>query len=92
MSTEQNTSMVAIDGRDALFFLIVRPGAQGASGSNVTLEHGGSGLTRAQAAYILRQVADRLDAEAAAEVLAVHNELCGFTNGVTNRCTCTATR
>ncbi|TQF04795.1 hypothetical protein E6W39_24415 [Kitasatospora acidiphila] len=62
MSTD-DVSMVAIDGRDALFFLIVRPGPS----SNVLLEHGGSGLSKPQAAYILRQVADRLDAESAAE-------------------------
>ncbi|MEV7599897.1 hypothetical protein AB0O91_21185 [Kitasatospora sp. NPDC089797] len=79
-----------IDGRDALFFLIVRPASAGTTGSKVVLEHGGSGLTMAQAAHILRQVADRLDAQAAAEVLGAHDALCGFTNGITNRCTCTA--
>ncbi|MFJ8474229.1 hypothetical protein [Kitasatospora sp. NPDC094011] len=81
--------MVAIDGRDALFFLIVRPAPAGTTGSTVVLEHGGSGLTKAQAAHILRHAADRLDTEAAAEVLGGHAELCGFTNGITNRCTCT---
>lgn len=68
MSTD-NTTMVAIDGRDALFFLIVRPGADrtASGGRGVVLEHGGHGLTKPQAAYILRQVANRLDAESAAE-------------------------
>ncbi|MFJ6616648.1 hypothetical protein ACIQOW_03565 [Kitasatospora sp. NPDC091335] len=68
MSTPE-TNIVAIDGRDALFFLIVRPGTPGPSGSGVVLEHGGSGLTKARAAYILRQVADRLEDAAVAEVL-----------------------
>lgn len=66
--SKPETALVAIDGRDALFFLIVRPGpdrnSAGTGGSNVVLEHGGSGLTKAQAAYILRQVADRLDTDA----------------------------
>lgn len=60
-------TMVAIDGRDALFYLIVRPApAEAADGarSSVLMEHGGNGLTKQQAAYILRQVADRLDAGA----------------------------
>lgn len=62
-----DTTLHAIDGRDALFYLIVRPGEDrneaGTGGRGVTFEHGGSGLTKAQAAYILRQVADRLLAE-----------------------------
>jgi hypothetical protein len=69
MSTPE-TGLAVIDGTDALFFLIVRPAAPGPNGSTVVLEHGGSGLTKAQAAYILRQVADRLEDAAVAEVLA----------------------
>ncbi|GAA2112576.1 hypothetical protein GCM10009759_55450 [Kitasatospora saccharophila] len=53
-----DTQLVAIDGRDALFYLIVRPGADTA---NVVLEHGGKGMSKQQAAYILRTTADKLD-------------------------------
>lgn len=57
--TTPETTLVAIDGRDALFFLIARPGTDS---TGVVLEHGGNGITQAQAAYILRKVADSLDA------------------------------
>lgn len=64
MTHGTGSTMVAIDGLDALFFLIVRPGpgSTAAGGSSVLLEHGGSGLSMGQAAYILRKVADDLDA------------------------------
>lgn len=66
MTTPANR-LVAIDGSDALFYLIIRPGPDrneaGTSGQGVTFEHGGNGLTKQQAAHILRQVADHLDTE-----------------------------
>jgi hypothetical protein len=89
-------TMVTIDGTDALFFLIVRagPNSTPAGGSNVLLEHGGHGLSRGQAGYILRQVADRLDAAEQAEASRTfpprggHSERCAYAAGISRTCTC----
>ncbi|MFH8752986.1 hypothetical protein ACH4GK_17675 [Streptomyces rimosus] len=56
----QNT-MVAIDGSDALAFVIIRPGS--AEGT-VSIESAAQGMSKQAAAYILRQVADLFEAEA----------------------------
>lgn len=58
------TSMVAIDGRDALAFVIVRPGS--ADGS-VSIEAAATGMSKAAAAHVLRHVADQFEKDAAAE-------------------------
>jgi hypothetical protein len=58
------TSMVAVDGTDALAYVLIRPGT---TNSTVTFEGAANGLPKATAAYLLRQVADRWEAEAAAE-------------------------
>jgi hypothetical protein len=59
------TNMVAVDGTDALYYLIVRPGpdtnADGAGGSNVMVEQAAVGISEQQAATILRMVANQLD-------------------------------
>lgn len=94
-TAETETEMVAIDGRDALFFLIVRPGPGSTppGGPSVLLEHGGSGISQGQAAYILRQVADRLDAAEKAAAAAWpprggHGGLCAYAAGFSRTCTC----
>lgn len=51
------STMTAVDGRDALFGLIFKPGP----GRTVTTETFGSGMSRREAAYMLRKVADALD-------------------------------
>ncbi|GCD38016.1 hypothetical protein OEIGOIKO_05826 [Streptomyces chrestomyceticus JCM 4735] len=55
------TTMVAIDGSDALAFVIIRPGSTEGS---VSIESGAQGMSRQAAAYVLRQVADLFEAEA----------------------------
>ncbi|MFE2323618.1 hypothetical protein ACFXD5_06790 [Streptomyces sp. NPDC059385] len=62
--TKPTTSMVAVDGTDALAFVLIRPGS---TPDTVTFEGAANGLPKATAAYLLRQVADRWEAEAAAE-------------------------
>lgn len=52
--------LVAVDGTDALAFVIVRPGS---SEGSVTIEAGANGLSKKAAAYVLRQVASQWDAE-----------------------------
>ncbi|MFG2225349.1 hypothetical protein [Streptomyces sp. NPDC048644] len=58
------TSMVAVDGTDALAFVIIRPGT--ADGS-VSIEAAASGMSKEAAAYVLRHVAEQFEAEAADE-------------------------
>ncbi len=103
MTHDTESTMVAIDGLDALFFLIVRPGpgSTAAGGSSVLLEHGGSGLSMGQAAYILRKVADDLDAAEQPPAPAPdsttaeefppnggHTETCAYVAGISRRCSC----
>lgn len=52
--------LVAIDGRDALAFVIVRPGDDT---EHVSIEAGARGISKSTAAYILRRIADQWDAE-----------------------------
>jgi hypothetical protein len=55
-----DTTITAIDGTDALAFVIIRPGqTEGA----VSIEAVAKGLSKPAAAYVLRQVADMWDAE-----------------------------
>lgn len=56
------TTITAVDGTDALAFVIVRPGA--APGA-VSIEAMAKGLSKPAAAHVLRQVADMWDAESA---------------------------
>lgn len=58
------TNMVAVDGTDALAFVIIRPGS--ANGA-VSIEAAASGMSKPAAAYVLRHIADQFDAEAATE-------------------------
>ncbi|MFJ4990021.1 hypothetical protein ACIP9H_40275 [Streptomyces sp. NPDC088732] len=58
MSDNDDVSMVAIDGTDALAFLIIRPGKTQGS---VSIESGARGMTHETAAYVLRQQANVWD-------------------------------
>ncbi|MEU6758013.1 hypothetical protein [Streptomyces sp. NPDC046685] len=62
--TQPTTSMVAVDGTDALAFVIIRPGS---SDDGVSIEAAANGMSKAAAAYVLRHVADCFEKEAAAE-------------------------
>jgi hypothetical protein len=59
-------TMAAIDGRDALAFVILRPGPNG-DRTKVVAEAGANGISKEQAAKALRQIADMWDAETAAQ-------------------------
>ncbi|MEV8530074.1 hypothetical protein AB0451_39380 [Streptomyces sp. NPDC052000] len=52
--------LVAIDGRDALVYVLVRPGNDDA---HVSVEAAARGISKTSAALILRQIADNWDAE-----------------------------
>ncbi|MFF0894718.1 hypothetical protein [Streptomyces sp. NPDC003278] len=62
---EAEPRLSVIDGRDALAFVIVRPA--GDDPERVSVEAGSRGMSKAAAAYALRQIADRFDADALAE-------------------------
>jgi hypothetical protein len=55
-----NTTFTAVDGTDALAFVIIRPGS---TEGGVSIEAAAKGLSKQAAAYVLRQVADMWDAE-----------------------------
>ncbi|MFF4751807.1 hypothetical protein [Streptomyces sp. NPDC001270] len=57
--------LAVLAGRDALAFVLIRP--HDTDPDNVTAEAGSRGMSRAAAAYALRQVADRFDEQARAE-------------------------
>lgn len=60
MASQPETTMTAIDGTDALAFVIIRPGA--AEGA-VSIEAAARGMSKTAAAYVLRHVADQFEAE-----------------------------
>lgn len=60
MSSTDNVTITAIDGRDALAFVIIRPGVDS---TGVSIEAAANGLDKKTTAYILRHVADQFDAE-----------------------------
>jgi hypothetical protein len=64
VSSADNMTMTAVDGRDALAFVIIRPGSDD---ENVSIEAAANGLSKKAAAYILRHVADQFDAAGDAE-------------------------
>ncbi|MFD0146190.1 MULTISPECIES: hypothetical protein [unclassified Streptomyces] len=61
---ERNVTMTAVDGTDALAAVIIRPGSTPGS---VSIEAFANGMSKAEAAYVLRHVAQQFEAEAAAE-------------------------
>lgn len=61
---EPGTRLAAIDGRDALAFVIVRPAA--GDDDHVSVEAAAHGMSKPAAAFVLRQVAAQFDEEAAA--------------------------
>ncbi|MEU9760245.1 hypothetical protein AB0D98_10855 [Streptomyces sp. NPDC047987] len=58
--TTSETRMVAVDGTDALAFVIIRPGSTEGS---VSIEAAANGMSKTAAAYVLRHIADQWDAE-----------------------------
>lgn len=62
--SDRKLTITTVDGTDAAFAVIVRPGV---SEGMVTIEAFANGISKKQAAYILRKVADEFDAEAAEE-------------------------
>lgn len=62
--TRSDESLTFVDGKDALAFVIVRPGA---SEGTVSVDAGSNGMSKEQGAYILAQIAQRWAAEAEAE-------------------------
>ncbi|MFB7162288.1 hypothetical protein [Streptomyces sp. NPDC056242] len=59
-----NVTMAAVDGTDALAFVIIRPGS---TDGGVAIEAAANGMSKAAAAYVLRHVADQFDADTANE-------------------------
>lgn len=56
----ETIGLVAVDGRDALAYVIVRPGP---NDRGVVVDAAAHGMTKKSAAFVLRQVADQFDAE-----------------------------
>lgn len=51
-----HSAITAIDGRDALAFVIIRPGSTDGA---VSIEAAAEGLSKAAAAHVLRHIADQ---------------------------------
>ncbi|MGW0012436.1 hypothetical protein ACWDVX_22170 [Streptomyces tendae] len=60
MTDQPEATLVAVDGRDALAYVLIRPGA---TGGTVTAEAGARGLSKPAAAHILRGIAAKWDSE-----------------------------
>jgi hypothetical protein len=60
--TPEPVQLAMIDGRDALLMVLVRPGET--SPDHVAIDAHCNGLTKSQAAYILRHIARQWEAEA----------------------------
>ncbi|MFF9262018.1 MULTISPECIES: hypothetical protein [Streptomyces] len=60
---DDETRLTVVDGRDALAFVIIRPAAD----DRVSVEAGSRGMSKAAAAYALRNIADRFDEDARAD-------------------------
>lgn len=55
-----SAGFVAVDGRDALACVLIRPGADD---RHVSIEASAQGISKASAAHILRRIADQWTAE-----------------------------
>jgi hypothetical protein len=55
---DQNVTMVAVDGRDALAYVIVKPNGHD---DGVLIDAAANGMSKAQGAYVLRSVAQSWD-------------------------------
>lgn len=55
-----NVNLVAVDGTDALAFVIIRPGQ---TEGGVAIEAAANGMDKEHAAYVLRHVANEFDAD-----------------------------
>lgn len=50
-----------VDGRDALAYVIIRPGQPGDGDNNIVVEAQAMGISQQQAAYVMRELASRWD-------------------------------
>ncbi|MFZ3569258.1 hypothetical protein ACNYS0_20110 [Streptomyces sp. BH034] len=64
---QPETRLAAVDGRDALAYVVIRPAGETPDGDRITVEAGAHGMSKAAAAYALRQTADEFDRAAVAE-------------------------
>jgi hypothetical protein len=64
LSSNTETTITAVDGTDALAFVIIRPGS---TEGGVSIEAAANGLSKEAAAYVLRHVAQQWEQEAEAE-------------------------
>jgi hypothetical protein len=63
---DEALTMVAVDGRDAFAYVIIRPGPDG----NVVVEAAANGISHGHAAYVLRHIAEKWTAMAVEEAAA----------------------
>jgi hypothetical protein len=54
----ENVTITAVDGTDALAFVIIRPGVTDGA---VSIEAAANGMSKSTAAYVLRHVADQFE-------------------------------
>jgi hypothetical protein len=64
----EDSKLVVVDGREALGYVMVRPAPTPEDPRKVSLEAFAHGVSKADMAHILRFVADKFAAEAAAEL------------------------
>lgn len=61
------TGLAFVDGRDALAYVVIRPADETPDEGRITVEAAAHGMSKAAAAYALRQTADQFDRAAVAE-------------------------
>lgn len=69
-----DSKLVVVDGREALGYVMVRPAPTVEDPRKVTLEAFAHGISKADMAHILRYVADKFEADTAAELAAEQGE------------------
>ena len=84
-----NVTMTAVDGRDALAFVIIRPGA---TDGGVAIEAAANGMSKPAAAYVLRHVAEQFDAATPSGQTGVEVDLRAALNDLATRYEATASR
>lgn len=60
MSSREETRLVMVDGRDALAYVIIRPGGEG-DGNNIVVEAQAMGISKESVAYVMRELARQWD-------------------------------
>lgn len=79
---DSNVTLTAVDGTDALAFVIIRPGK---TEGGVSIEAAANGMSKPGAAYVLRHVADQFDAETPSGQTAVEVDLRAALNDLAAR-------